>query len=493
MKAFLCSTLTLLTLASLSSGQGTLTPPGPPGVTMKTLDEVQPRTPINSVTTPGDSGTMFKITQPGSYVLTGNLTPTSGKHGIQIMLATSGRVEIDLMGFTINGANAGAGRSGITVGAGAGNDALCSYLIKNGSLRGFSAANIKVDAACLGDTATHEVGHWGGQTAVESSGRVIITGGRIQDPTGTAIIAGGESRFTGLEIRDGDAGAVPLVQLSGGKHQLSDVLISSISTGGSNPSAILLGPGSKISGMTARFTGGTYSGTVVGTTSGFSEVSGLDMEFTTVTAVSATSALYTSVQYPYELLTSSQGPYQLVVTSSQGPYQLKAVNCSFSTAVSVMPAGLTSDDYCPRIVLDGTTSTPAALSMSSDNHCPRLTVSIGSSATITDAVIKITGSGNTVQANLRGIPGGTTGIRFVSGSGNTVEGSTFIGRGDSAITAVRLDNGVTNTLVRNSRGSRWASGSVMVNNLSDNTNAIAPVANSSNLSTTTNPMSNFVQ
>lgn len=492
MKAFLCSTLTLLTLTSLSSGQGFLNPPGPPGVTMKTLDEVQPRTPINSLTTPGDSGTMFKITQPGSYVLTGNLTPTSGKHGIQIMLATSGRVEIDLMGFTINGANAGAGKSGIRMDAGAGNDSACSYIIKNGSLRGFSAANIKVDPACLGDTATHEVGYWVGLTAVETSGRLTMTNCRIQDPTGTAIIAGGESRFTGLEIRDGDAGAVPLVQLSGGKHQLFDVIISSISTGGSNPSAILVGPGSKISGMTARFTGGTYSGTVVGTTSGFSEVSGLDLEFTTVTAVSATSALYTSVQYPYELMTSSQGPYQLM-TSSQGPYQLKAANCSFSTAVCVMPAGLTSDDYCPRIVLDGTTSTPAALSMSSDNYCPRLTVSIGPSATVTDAVIKIAGSGNTVQANLRGIPGGTTGIRFVSGSGNTVEGSTFIGRGDSAITAVRLDNGVTNTLVRNNRGSRWASGSVMVNNLSDNTNAIAPVANSTNLSTNTNPMSNFVQ
>ncbi|MBE7495718.1 MAG: hypothetical protein HS117_12275 [Verrucomicrobiaceae bacterium] len=482
MKAFLHSAFGLLALTSLTLGQGSLTPPGPPGVTMKTLDEVQPRTPINSVTTPGDSGATFKITQPGSYVLTGNLTPASGKHGIQIVLATSGRVEIDLMGFTINGANAGAGKSGIRVDAGAGNDTACSYMIKNGSLRGFSAANIKVDPACLGDTGTHEVGHWSGLTAVETSGRLTMTNCRIQDPTGSAIVAGAESSFTGLEIRDSSAGPEPLIVASGGNFSLDDVLVSSVSTGNANQPAILLGPGSRVRGLTARFSGGTYTGTVLGTTSGFSEVSGLNVEFLNVTAAAGVSSFTTSVQYPYEL------------TSSQGPYQIKAVNSTFSTAVGVMPSGLASDDYCPRIVMDGTTTTPAALSLTSDNFCPLFaSVTMGASVSITDAVIKVSGSGNTIRANITGMPGGSTGIRFLSGSGNTVEGSTFVGRGDSAITAVRLDATVTNTLVRNNRGSRWFSGSVMVSNLGDNTNAIAPVANSTNLGTNSNPMSNFVQ
>ena len=35
-------------VASACLGQGTLTPPGAPGATMKTLDQVQPRTPIPS-------------------------------------------------------------------------------------------------------------------------------------------------------------------------------------------------------------------------------------------------------------------------------------------------------------------------------------------------------------------------------------------------------------------------------------------------------------
>jgi hypothetical protein len=84
-------------------------------------------------------------------------------------------------------------------------------------------------------------------------------------------------------------------------------------------------------------------------------------------------------------------------------------------------------------------------------------------------------------------------VQILSGVGNAIEGSTFIGRGDSALTAVRLENGVTNTLVRNSRGSRWAGGSVMVQNLGDNTNAAATAVNSTTLNTNTNPMANLVQ
>jgi len=49
-------------------------PPGPVASTMKTLSEVEPRIAVNSINTPGDADSLFKITQPGSYYLTGNIT-----------------------------------------------------------------------------------------------------------------------------------------------------------------------------------------------------------------------------------------------------------------------------------------------------------------------------------------------------------------------------------------------------------------------------------
>jgi parallel beta-helix repeat protein len=83
---------------------GPINPPaGPVTSTMKTLSEVEPRIAINATNTPGDADatpSMFKITQPGSYYLTGNITGVAGKHGIEIV---STGVTIDLNGFSLKG------------------------------------------------------------------------------------------------------------------------------------------------------------------------------------------------------------------------------------------------------------------------------------------------------------------------------------------------------------------------------------------------------
>ena len=81
---------------------GDLNPPaGPVTPTMKTLTEVEPRIAINAVNTPGDAFSTFKITQPGSYYLTGNVTGAAGTSGIRV---ASGQVTLDLNGFTLEGA-----------------------------------------------------------------------------------------------------------------------------------------------------------------------------------------------------------------------------------------------------------------------------------------------------------------------------------------------------------------------------------------------------
>ena len=91
----------LLGALAVVSIAGSLAPPaGPVAPTMLTLDEIEPRIPINATNTPGDTDSTFKITAPGSYILTDNLTGEVGKHGIEI---AADNVSIDLMGFQLEG------------------------------------------------------------------------------------------------------------------------------------------------------------------------------------------------------------------------------------------------------------------------------------------------------------------------------------------------------------------------------------------------------
>ena len=99
--------------------QGSLTPPGAPGPTMKTLAQIEPRTPISTAP--------FTISQPGSYYLTTNLT-VSGTNAITI--ATNG-VTLDLNGFTLASTTPSASGYGILI-----NNGLSDLAIFNGHIRG---------------------------------------------------------------------------------------------------------------------------------------------------------------------------------------------------------------------------------------------------------------------------------------------------------------------------------------------------------------------
>jgi hypothetical protein len=99
--AFLASVV-----VSVSAVAGDLNPPaGAVAPTMKTLQQVEPRIPLSATTTPGDADSLFRITQPGSYYLTGNVSVPANFNGIEV--GASGFVTIDLSGFAIIG-NAGS-------------------------------------------------------------------------------------------------------------------------------------------------------------------------------------------------------------------------------------------------------------------------------------------------------------------------------------------------------------------------------------------------
>jgi parallel beta helix pectate lyase-like protein len=81
--------------------QGNLTPPGAPAATMKSLDQVEARTPVDAAHSPGSGNNVFVITNAGSYYLTGNIS-VSGANKVGISI-NSDNVTLDLNGFSVDG------------------------------------------------------------------------------------------------------------------------------------------------------------------------------------------------------------------------------------------------------------------------------------------------------------------------------------------------------------------------------------------------------
>lgn len=115
---------------------GPLTPPsGPITSTNKTLQEVEPRTPLSQTNTPGDSDSLFKITASGSYYLTGNIDLKSTTKCIEVFVGAGQQVTIDLNGFSITGIGATRSESAIYI-----DGVSANVVIRNGNLRNWKNA-----------------------------------------------------------------------------------------------------------------------------------------------------------------------------------------------------------------------------------------------------------------------------------------------------------------------------------------------------------------
>lgn len=114
-------------LAAIAKAGPLSPPPGAVSSTAKPLGEVEPRTAVNAANTPGDAGSAFNITQPGSYYLAANITVTTDS-GITI---TADNVTLDLNGFAISSSASGGSGTAVAI-----SGVRTGISIRNGHIRG---------------------------------------------------------------------------------------------------------------------------------------------------------------------------------------------------------------------------------------------------------------------------------------------------------------------------------------------------------------------
>lgn len=174
-------------------GQGALTPPGAPAPTMKSLDQIEPRTPIASLP--------YFINVPGSYYLTTNLTGVASQYGVAVL---ADNVTLDLNGFALIGVNNSF--SGVAI------FGVKNVCVRNGTIRGWGnygingLSNERFERLFLTDNASGGLGVFDNAlvfdcTAIQNGGGISVgNGGTVRDCVAAANSGYGFSTGNGCTM-----------------------------------------------------------------------------------------------------------------------------------------------------------------------------------------------------------------------------------------------------------------------------------------------------
>lgn len=166
---------------------------------MKSLDQVEPRTPVDSVNTPGNSIYLFVISQPGSYYLTTNIVGVSGKSGIDI---NTNNVTLNLNGFTVQGVS-GTGHGIMST--------QPNVVVQNGQITGWGGDGVN-DTVSSGASRIFEGLTISGNSSdgISTGSGVIIRNCVIQGNGSFGIYGGGASRVSGCIVNGNSGGGITI-------------------------------------------------------------------------------------------------------------------------------------------------------------------------------------------------------------------------------------------------------------------------------------------